>query len=218
MTDTNPPFFDLVGTMRAMRRLKSDPVPLELLRKVLDAGVQAPSGMNSQPWAFVVARDDGDKQWFAERYKAGIESRFGSLDQIPDDDESDFMKMARALRYQVNHLHEFPLLLFVCGKRDWPFKVAEADRVGPAPPNYGAVYPCVQNILLACRAVGLGAALTTMHQVFEDELHERFEIPKDYGVVVTIPIGYPMGKFGPVRRTPAKELTYFGRWGNTTED
>ena len=91
--------------------------------------------------------------------------------------------------------------------------VAEEDRVGKAPPNYGAIYPCVQNILLACRAVGLGAALTTMHQVFEDELTERFGIPEQYGVVVTIPIGYPMGRFGPVSRRPASEVTYYERWG-----
>lgn len=82
------------------------------------------------------------------------------------------------------------------------------------PPNYGAVHPCVQNILLACRAVGLGAALTTMHQVFEDEMHARFAIPDEYGVVVAIPIGYPIGRFGPVSRKPASEVTYFDAWGN----
>ncbi len=103
--------------------------------------------------------------------------------------------------------------MVVCGLRDWPFKVPEAERVGLAPPNFGAIYPCVQNILLACRAVGLGAALTTMHQVFEGELMERFEIPVEWGVVVTMPIGFPMGKFGPVRRRPAESVTYFDRWG-----
>ncbi|MFP8875280.1 MAG: nitroreductase, partial [Myxococcota bacterium] len=66
---------------------------------------------------------------------------------------------------------------------------------------------------LACRALGLGAALTTMHQVFEEELMERFEIPVEYGVVVTMPIGYPLGRFGPVSRRPAEELTHFDRWG-----
>jgi len=211
--DDNPRFFDLVGNMRAMRRLKPDPVPDELLWKVLEAGVQAPSGMNTQPWAFVVIRDAERKQWFAERYGAGIRSRFGSF-EIPDD-SSPFARQARALFYQVEHMHEFPVLLLVCGKRDWPFKVPEHERVGLAPPNYGAVYPCVQNILLACRAVGLGAALTTMHQVFEDELHAHFEIPTDYGVVVTMPIGWPLGKFGPVTRKPAREVTYFDRWGST---
>lgn len=212
--DPNPPFFDLVGNMRAMRRLKSDPIPLNLLRKVLDAGIKAPSGMNTQPWAFLVIREPDAKRWFADHYTAAIESRVGSVIE----DNSTRARQLRALRYQMYHMHEFPVLLIVCGLRDWPFRVPESQRVGLAPPNYGAIYPCVQNILLACRALGLGAALTTMHQVFEDELHERFEIPIEYGVVVTIPIGYPLGKFGPVRRKPAENVTYFDRWGDTNAD
>jgi nitroreductase len=210
--DDNPGFFDLVGNVRAMRRLRPDPIPDELLFKVLNAGVQAPSGMNTQPWSFLVLRKDDDKQWFAERYKAAIESRFGGAVAPEDGDASGRARQLRALRYQMDHMHEFPILLIVCGLRDWPFKVPQAERVGLAPPNFGAVYPCVQNILLACRAVGLGAALTTMHQVFEDELMQRFEIPVEYGVVVTMPIGYPMGRFGSVRRKPAEEVTYFDRW------
>lgn len=212
--ETNPRFFDLVGQMRAMRRLKPDPVPLSTIRKVLEAGVQAPSGMNSQPWSFVVIGDEGGRAWFAERYKAGIMSRFGAL-ELPEGETSPMLRTLDALKYQAEHMHEFPLILLVCGKRDWPFKVPESERVGLAPPNYGAVYPCVQNILLACRSLGLGAALTTMHQVFEDELHARFRIPDEYGVVVAIPIGYPMGSFGPVTRRPAAEVTYFDEWGST---
>jgi nitroreductase len=215
----NPRFFDLVGNVRAMRRLKPDPVPLPLLRKVLSAGVQASSGQNTQPWKFVVLQTAENKRWFAERYKAAIVSRFGGIDKFRredshQDEDSPMRRQIRALVYQMDHMQDFPVLLLVCGERDWPFKVAEEDRVGLAPPNFGAVYPCVQNILLACRAVGLGAALTTMHQVFEDELHARFEIPIEFGVVVTIPIGYPMGEFGPVRRKPAEQKTFFERWGN----
>ncbi len=212
--EDNPRFFDLIGNVRAMRRLRTDPVPYDLLMKVLNAGVKAPSGMNSQPWSFLVLRAPAEKQWFADRYKAAIESRFGSSD-LPSEDDSPMARQFRALRYQMDHMHEFPLLVIVCGLRDWPFKVPQDERVGLAPPNYGAIYPCVQNILLACRAVGLGAALTTMHQVFEEELMERFQIPVEYGVVVTMPIGYPMGRFGPVRRRPAEEVTYFDRWGVT---
>ena len=215
-TDQNPRFFDLVGNVRAMRRLEPDPVPDELLEKVLEAGVQAPSGMNLQPWAFVVLREAEGKRWFAERYRAAMETRFAGLFEIDDRDDSAMARQSRAVRYQVEHLHETPILLLVCGERDWPFKVPQEQRVGLAPPNYGAVYPCVQNILLACRAVGLGAALTTMHQVFEDELHERFAIPTSHGVVVTIPIGFPKGRFGPVRRRPASSVTYYERWGVVT--
>ena len=217
MTDTlpeNPPFFDLVGQMRAMRRLKPDPVPLATLRKVLDTGVKAPSGMNTQPWSFVVIHDDEGKRWFGDRYRDAIATRFGGL-SVDEDDRSPMGRQLRALRYQMDHIHESPLILLVCGKRDWPFKVPEAERKGLAPPNYGAAYPCVQNILLACRALGLGATLTTMHQVFEEELHARYGIPTEYGVVVSIPIGWPLGRFGPVRRRRAAEVTYFGAWGNT---
>ena len=212
MSESYPEFFDLVGNVRAMRRLKPDPVPLDLIHKVLNAGVQAPSGQNLQPWSFVLLAEPEGKKWFAEHYAQAMEDRFG----LPiDPARREGMKIGRQLRalfYQLDHLHEAPYVLLVCGKRDWPFKVAEEDRVGLAPPNYGAVYPCVQNILLACRAVGLGAALTTMHQVFEDELHEHFGIPEEYGVVVSMPIGWPMGKFGPVTRTPAEDVTHYERW------
>ena len=212
-TEDNPRFFDLVGSVRAMRRLRPDPVPDAQLFKVLNAGVQAPSGMNTQPWSFLVIRQPEDKLWFAERYKAAIELRMGGVIQIEESDSSPMAGQLRALQYQMEHMQEFPLLLVVCGLRDWPFRVPKAERVGLAPPNFGAVYPCVQNILLACRAVGLGAALTTMHQVFEAEMMEHFEIPVEYGIVVTMPIGYPMGRFGPVRRRPAEEVTHFDRWG-----
>jgi nitroreductase len=212
MKEEFPEFFDLVGNVRAMRRLKPDPVPLELIHKVLNAGVQAPSGQNLQPWAFVLVGEAERKRWFARQYAKAMEDRFG----LPSDpDRRRGLKIGRQLKalfYQIDHLHEAPYLLFVCGKRDWPFKVAEEDRVGLAPPNYGAIYPCVQNILLAARAVGLGAALTTMHQVFEEELHAYFGIPEEYGVVVTIPIGWPMGKFGPVTRTPAEDVTHYDAW------
>ncbi len=210
-----PEFFDLVGNVRAMRRLSARPVPRALLFKVLNAGVQAPSGQNTQPWRFVVVEEPERKRWFAERYAHAMESRFGIAREQIVEGTDKLSRQLRAVLYQMDHLHEAPYLLLVCGLRDWPFKVPPEERVGLAPPNFGAVYPCVQNILLACRAVGLGAALTTMHQVFEDELHAYFGIPDDYGVVVTMPIGWPKGRFGPVKRIPAEEKTFFNRWGES---
>ena len=212
--EDNPGFFDLVGNVRAMRRLKPNPVPRELLERVLEAGVQAPSGQNTQPWSFLVLQGTEEKAWFAERYREAIETRSGGRINPAPADDSRLARQMRAMRYQIDHMHEFPVLLVICGKRDWPFRVPPEERVGLAPPNYGAVYPCVQNILLACRAVGLGAALTTMHQVFESDMCERFGIPESYGIVVTMPIGYPIGHFGPVRRKPAAGVTYYDAWGS----
>ncbi len=212
MAELHPEFFDLVGNVRAMRRLKTDPVPRDLIMKVLNAGVQAPSGQNTQPWRFVLIESPEKKAWFAERYVQAIESRFGLSREHMEHRDDKLGRQLRALLYQMDHLHEAPVILLVAGERDWPFKVAKEDRVGLAPPNFGAVYPCVQNILLACRAVGLGAALTTMHQVFEDELHEYFGIPQEFGVIVAMPIGWPMGNFGPVTRIPAEAKTHIDHW------
>lgn len=207
-------FFEVVKNVRAMRRLKKDPVPMELLRKVLDAGVHAPSGQNTQPWAFVAVQEAEAKKWLAENYRGAMESRFPGAFTVPEDDRSARARMIRSVKHQIDHFAETPVVILACGKRDWPFAVRKEDRVGTAPPSYGSIYPAIQNILLACRAVGLGATLTTMHQMFEAEMHARFGIPDEFGVVAMIPIGYPEGKFGPVRRTPAEELTHFDRWGD----
>jgi nitroreductase len=211
-----PGIFEIIYSTRAMRRLKPDPVPLEMIRQLIEAGTQAPSGQNLQAWAFVVLQDPALKKFFQERYYQAMKDRFADTLKPKETDNSSWARTVRSALYLAEHLHEAPVLLLVCGKRDWPFAVPPEKRVGHAPPSYGSIYPCVQNILLACRALGLGASLTTMHQMFEDELHERLGIPDDYGVVATIPIGFPQGKFGPVKRRPAPEVTYFDYWGHTT--
>lgn len=204
--------FEVMHTLRAMRRLKSDPVPDALLRKVLDAAVCAPSGQNLQRWAFLVVTDAADRQFFGERYHYWLKNRFGAaLDGI--DPATPLGRSTRAAAHLAEHMHEVPVLIFCCGKRDWPFAVKAEDRKGLAPPSYGSIYPAVQNVLLACRALGLGASLTTMHQMFETELHAHFSIPDSYGVVAVIPIGFPLGRFGPVARTPAPRKTHYNRWG-----
>lgn len=208
--------FETMHSLRAMRRLKPDPVPLNLIRRVLAAGTQAPSGQNTQPWSFVVVRDPATKRFIQERYHRAMTQRFGAFLPLPDDLNIPEARNLRAAMFLSEHLHETPVLLVVCGKRDWPAAVPEHLRVGKAPPSYGSLYPCIQNILLACRALGLGASLTTAHTLFEDELAQELAVPDDYGMVAIIPIGYPRGKFGSVSRRPAEELTYFDRWGEQT--
>ena len=211
MNATND-LFDAMHTLRAMRRLKPDPVPDALLRKVLDAAVCAPSGQNLQRWAFLVVEDPADKKFFGERYCHWLKNRFGAaLDNV--DRSTKAGRLTASAVHLAEHMHEAPVLLFCCGVRDWPFSVAAEERKGLAPPSYGSIYPAVQNILLACRALGLGASLTTMHQMFEPEMHSHFGIPETHGVVAVIPIGFPEGKFGPVARDPAPEKTHYNRWG-----
>ncbi len=210
---SDPGIFEIMHSLRSMRRLKKDPVPQELIEKILKAGIQAPSGQNNQAWAFLVLTEPAAKQWFGERYHYWLNKRFG--DAIKANDSSTaWGRTVNAARHLGEHMHEAPALIAVLGKRDWPFAVAQEDRKGLAPPSYGSIYPCVQNILLAARALGLGASLTTMHQMFEVEMQEHFGVPDEFGIVAVIPIGYPKGRFGPVSREPVETKTHYERWGN----
>ena len=125
-TDLYPQFFDLVSNVRAMRKLKPDPVPQELIMQVLDAGVQAPSGQNLQPWKFVLLQDPEAKKWFADHYADAMDSRFKFYRDIEQRAERyqgrELRGQLGALFHQIDHMHEAPYLLLICGQRDWPFK------------------------------------------------------------------------------------------------
>ena len=81
-----------------------------------------------------------------------------------------------------------------------------------------SIYPAVQNMLLAARALGLGATLTTLYLNFEKEVEGALGLPSDVHSYALIPIGYPMGRFGPVRRVPLADVTYGDRWGQPYRD
>ena len=210
--DENQDVFHIMKTNRPMRRLKPDPVPQELLQEIFDAASCAPNSLNTQPYEFLVVRDPETKAFFGERYDAAMQKGFAPI-MPADDDNSRHARNLRAALALGKRLKDVPVLLFICGKRDWPFAVPKEQRVGLAPPSYGSVYPCIQNILLGCRAKGLGASLTTMHQVFEAEMIGLLGIPDTYGIVAVLPIGYPEGNFGPLTRKPSVEKTFLDRWG-----
>jgi nitroreductase len=214
---SEPGIFEIMYQLRAMRRLKPDPVPDELIWKILEAGTKAPSGSNSQVWRFVVVRDPDGKRFVQERYKqawdlyaqANIEAAAES--PPPAEELPARLRMARAAMQMAEHLHEAPVLLLVCMKprSDLP---AVRGRRSPAA-LYASIFPAVQNILLAARALGLGSVLTTLHLVYEDEIKQRFGIPAEVETVALLPIGYPKGKFGPTTRRLVEEVTYWEKWG-----
>src|SRR5207248_4654875 len=88
----------------------------------------------------------------------------------------------------------------------------------PTRTSGSSIYPAVQNMLLAARALGLGATLTTMYLNFEKEAEAALGLPSDVHSYALIPIGYPMGRFGPVRRVPLADVVYGDRWGQPYRD
>jgi nitroreductase len=163
------PLLEGIRTTRAIRRLKPDPVPAALIRKVCEAGTFAPSGGNRQPWFFIAVSEPERRAWVAERYRAAFRAYIAPAMETARDPAypQEKRRNMRAAIHLADHLHEVPVLLFVAG---WTRRGA---------PQTQALYPAVQNILLACRAVGLGASLTTVHLSFGRELDAWLGLPEN---------------------------------------
>jgi len=212
--------FEVMYSLRAMRRLKPDRVPEDVVWKVLEAGTMAPSGGNTQPWRFVVVQDTELKQFVQERYLRAlrvylrVNAEAASRREAPLDPDTA-TRQARtgaAALYLGEHLHETPLLVLVCMMpRDLSLlRDAQGNVRGAA--VYSSIFPAVQNMLLACRALGLGATLTTLHLAFEGEIKQRLGIPAEVETVALLPIGYPVGKFGGTTRQRVEDVTYWDGW------
>lgn len=199
--------FEAIYTTRAMRRLKPDPVPDDLVWKVLDAAIRAPSGGNRQPWNFIVIRDPQTKRRIAEWYLDSWKSSYGPLREAAMASPATAKTFASA-DYLANHLAEVPVLI-----------IATVNMAGVAPvsPPGASIYPAVQNLMLAARALGLGTALTTLHRAHEQEVKDLLGIPEGVETMCLIPLGWPRGKFGQGQRIPVEKVTYWDRWGATRE-
>jgi nitroreductase len=197
------PLLEAIRTTRAIRRLKSDPVPNALIRKVCEAGTFAPSGGNRQPWKFIAVTDPARRAWVAERYRPNfmkyIQPAVERGERDPDFPERK-KKMQRAAIHLAEHLHEVPVHLFVAG---WTRGGGAQDQ---------ALMPAVMNILLACRAVGLGASLTTLHRSFQKECDEWLGLPENCPTTALIPIGWPIGKYGTPPRKSIDEVLFWDRF------
>ncbi len=192
--------FEAIHTQKAMRRLKPDPVDEALVWKLLDAAICAPNGSNRQPWRFVVVRDPELKRGLQDLYAEGVASV-----TRPDGAPAD-ARMQSSARYLIERLAEVPVLIVAT--------VRLADIASVTPPG-ACIYPALQNLMLAARALGLGTVLTTAHRGREKQVRELLGIPEGNETMALIPLGWPEGRFGPPPRRPAEEVTYWDGWGTT---
>ncbi|HKV56502.1 MAG TPA: nitroreductase family protein [Candidatus Binataceae bacterium] len=201
--------FEAIYTTRAMRRLKPDPVPREVIMKVIEAATLSPSNSNRQPWIFLVVTDPDIRRFVAERYKQAWDTHYFTPEKRQFLETRPAAPEARDLRsanYLANHIGEAPALIFACVKR-------YTDPLRKGRPMLGSIYPAVQNLCLAARAYGLGTAITGLHKDFEVEINQRLGVPVTHENEVLIPIGYPKGRWGRPVRKPAAEVTFFDNWG-----
>ena len=203
MADT----FDLFETMRttrSMRRLKTDLVPDVLLRQVLEAGTYAANGGNMQNWRFLVIKDPAIKAaagaFYRKAWDEVVGPRYRSGGPAPGTTPESFARMLGAAEHLAHHFHEAPVWIVPC-------------QSGPRGSG-ASVFPAVQNMLLAARALGLGATLTTLYLIHEKEAEAAMGLPDDMHSYAIVPLGFPTGKFGPVRRTALENVVYEDKWGS----
>ena len=150
------------------------------------------------------------KRQIQQHYKKALDQvlpRYRANPPAPGKTEQQKNRMMDAVVYLAEHLHEAPVLIVCC-------LVGDVSLATGFPKISGAsIYPAVQNMLLAARALGLGVTLTTRHLTLEKEVNALLGMPDTVETFALIPIGYPIGKFGPVARLPVEAVTFQDRWG-----
>jgi nitroreductase len=197
---------EAMRTARAVRRYKPDPVPDDVLARCLEAATWAPSGSNRQAWRFVVLRSPEVRAVLGPAYRQGWAEMAGAYGAAPDpDDTSRRARLMRTMAHFVEHFEEVPVYVLFCVRA----RERETWLTDGA-----SVYPAVQNFLLAAREEGLGAVMTTWFEYGAAELREVVGIPDDWLLAALVPVGWPVGSHGPVKRRPLSELASVDRWDN----
>jgi nitroreductase len=206
MTDVS--LDEAIFTLRAMRRLKSDPIPVAELRYIIEAATMACSPGNSQPWTFLVVTDEKQKQRIAAIYRdIGLKViRDGALASGLLDEETE--KVYRNALILVEGIQNAPALVLCC-LEGHPGQGGIHQST-----YYGSIYPAIQNLMLAARAKGIGSTMTTLHKAREQDIKSILGIPDDVETIALIPLGYPHGQWGRPRRRPQSEVTFWNSWGN----
>lgn len=200
-------FFEVAHTQRAMRRLKPDPVPDDLIWRVIETATKAPSGGNVQSWNFVVVRDAEKKRQIGAWYLDAWERAYGPGREAALADPRR-ARTYRSADHLARHIAEAPVLIFA---------TIRTDAVNRGPLLGASLYPAVQNLMLAARALGLGTTLTTLHMLHHDDVRALLGIPEDAQALAMIPLGWPKGTFGPAQRLPVEKVTYWDAWGSRRE-
>jgi len=203
--------YEALYTTRAMRRVRPDPIPLEVQARMLDAAIRAPSGGNSQNWRFLLADDTDVIGRIGPLYRHSIDQlwetvyaeRLAAAEADPEADESiQMLKIQRSAQWLADHFEEVPLFLFGFVQSD---------------PTGGSIFPAIWSAQLAARAEGVGSSITAVLGFFHPkEVFEILGVPTDEGWVMAccVSFGYPTGRWGIAPRRPVGEVSFRNQWGS----
>lgn len=212
------PFVEAAITQRAVRRVHPDPVDERIVLRCIELALEAPTGSNGQNWEFVVVTDRAIKERLGKKYRQSwsMYSRLGRLLARRSGERfrggaAQVERVMRSTQWQVDHFADIPVLVVCClgPPTKLPFM--------PSPPSvntahYGSIYPSVQNLLLALRAVGLGASLVTLPLWSTMAARRILGLPLTVEPCCVVPIGWPKGRYGPKDRKPVAEVVHHERY------
>lgn len=215
---------EAIHSTRAIRRFRPDPIPEDVLWTILDAAIRGPTGANRQHWGWIVVREPEAKRRIAVWFRREFDDTYGRVDESTltatgriqsgaytvseEIDHGLDARNYRAVKHLAHHLAEAPAIVFPA-----MYGGPGSRRAGRNPRRAGAsIYGAVQNLLLAARALGLGAAPTTLGLTDKPAAREALGLPAAVEPYVIVPVGWPLGRFGPVTRLPVAETVRFDRW------
>lgn len=208
MNDAVPPLdLTAVVTTRAMRYLKPDPIPDDVVWAILDVAIRGPSAGNQQNWGWVVVRDPETKARIADWYREAWQALYGK-------DRDRHMAGESALG-RANYVAAEHLAMNIEYAPVWVFPVLR-DVAGATSPRTGSsIYGAIQNLMIAARAHGVASVLTSLYAVgHEAEVNELLGLPADARTFALVPLGYPArGQFAMPKRPPVETVVHWERWG-----
>ena len=209
--------YETMRTLRAVRKLRPDPIPADVLRRVLEAATWAPTGGNRQPWRILLVKDRAKKQRLGELYTRSWKAYVGHYHaaipaSVPQDVRERTLRTLKAGDYLAEHFGDAPAVAMFCFNPN-NMAITDSKQKRPSVVGGGSVYTAVENLLLACRAEGLGCVLTTLLCESEPEVRELLSIPDPWYTAAAVPIGYPVGRgHGPLTREPVEKLVFLDSW------
>ncbi len=205
--DFSMPLEQAITTQRAIRRLRPDPVDDALVLRLIELALRAPTGSNAQNWEFIVVRSPRVKAALARQNRRAF-SVYAAIGRRFSRPDAKAQRMLEAVEWQAEHFEEIPVLVVAClrGLRPWLPPIAATSY-------YGSIYPAVQNLLLAARAAGLGAALITLPLWSTFAARRILGCPFRVTPCAVVPLGWPLGRYGPTTRRDVGEVVSLDRFG-----
>ena len=206
--------FEALYTTRAMRRVKEDPIPDEIIKSMIDSAIRAPSGSNRQDWRFVAVTDQEVRTQLADIYRETwdyyVKSFYNSstdlgASNLKDKEQIESVRrISNSASWLAENYDKVPLLVLAFSRND---------------PTGSSIYPAIWSLMLAARSHGIGTCLTTVMSFKTEEVYEVLDIPADKGWALnaTITAGYPLGKWGVAERKPVEEVTFLNKWGQSPD-